>query len=167
MERKEIANPIIFFNGDVSEEKLRDLLQLIPKNPKAEVDIVICGSLILDADTNGTDVLEIHGNLWVSDEIVLCNYNYTEIRVDGDVYCGGNIDSMGIAVAGDFLCDADIDSMSIEIGGDAVCKGNINTNHGDFKAWGDFICYGNCKYNVVVRGLSLCEGEFDGEVIKI
>lgn len=164
-QRKEVANSIIFFNGDVHADELKEFVEAIPKDSRSDVDIVICGSLILDTDANST--VKVPVNLWVLDEIVITSYSYARLMVDGDFYCTGNIDSMEIVVARDFVCDHDIDSTGVEAGGDAICKGNCYTNWGYFKTLGDFTCYRDCKSDVLIGGVFLCEGEFTGKMGKI
>lgn len=167
-QRKEVANPIIFFNGDVHADELKKFVETISKDSKSDVDIVIGGSLILDTDEEKPNsTVKFPVNLWVLDEIVITSYSYARLMVDGDLYCTGKTDSMEIVVARDFVCDHDIDSTGVEAGGDAMCKGNIDTNWGCFKTLGDFTCYGNCKSDVLVGGFFLCEGEFTGNVTKI
>lgn len=165
MERTKIVNPIIFFKGDVSADELWEFAKTFPRDSKAEVDIVIDGSLLLNENEDCSGILKVPANLWILEEIAFCGFGYTEIRVDGDAYCGEDIDSVKLVVAGDLECDQNLDSTDVEVGGDVLCKGNANATQ--IKAFGDFTCYGNCNSNVAVGGFLLCEGEIEGEVTGI
>ncbi len=157
MERK-----AIYFNGDVTLLKLNEFLEKIKLKDFGITDIVIGGSLLQEVEDLNKNILAVPVNLWFLDDIENPD---AIIKVDGDLYCVGNIDAYHFSVSGDITCEKDVDIAYIESGGDATFEGNVNGN--EIKTFGDFTCYGACNSSVMVGGFFICKGDCTEDVKKI
>lgn len=123
------TNAIIFFDRNVKSSELSNLLT------NFEGDIIINGMLYFDEEiTIKCD--NLFATVVVSDEVpvnIIGNL-YTkrdisayDVKVNGSVYCGADLNSPEIQVAEDLCVNGDIDSICgcIEVGGNCICNGKV------------------------------------------
>ena len=137
-ERKKIpTNATVFFDRDVAAEELN----LLFGDNDFQRDIIITGNLHLgnvdlflkcnnlyvmgEITVNKNTITEIEGNLWVEGSI-----DCFDLRVNGSVYCYGDVLSMGIEVSEDFFVNEIVDAYdaNIYVGGDFICNDEITAD---------------------------------------